>query len=415
MARILIVDDSATARGMLGKMVISLGHEVAGEAADGSEAFAEYVRLKPDVVTMDLTMAVHDGVQATSKILLAYPEARIIMVSARRDQRLILDALERGARHFLVKPVSQDMLSAVLNNVLQQRFDKQKHLALVRSLREAAASPGTGQKVPQRDHKKIPARVLIVDDSAVARNCLRGIVTALGHTVAGEAANGAQAFVEYTRRKPDVVTMDLTMDGLGGAEAISKIIAAYPAAKIIVVSAMESRRGILDALERGARHFILKPIRQEKVAVVLNNILQQDDNLQQHRERVRKLKKAEELSITMGNDANTLLPPYAISVQDGMVQVHLSHSLTLTSCRSLALELEEHLQGTPRVLLDFGMMAKLEPPLLDKINEMIAVIHSHSGKVKAIANNKRLVDWIRGEQGQEAANLLAGIIQYFEN
>lgn len=414
MARILVVDDSVTARRMLGKMILSLGHTVAGEAADGEEAFAEYARLKPDIVTMDLTMAVHDGAQATSKILLAYPEACIIMVSARQDQRLILDSLERGARHFLVKPVSQDRLSTVLNNVLQQKFDKQKHLAMVRSMREAAALQSPGGKKSREAHKKIPARVLIVDDSAVARNSLRGIVTALGHTVVGEAANGTQAFVEYTRLKPDVVTMDLTMDGLGGAEAISKIIAVHPEARIIVVSAMEARRGIIDALERGARHFIVKPIRQEKVAAAIDNILQQHSDLQKHREQVRKLKAAEELSTIEADAANSNLSPYAVHVQEGkVVYVVLNQSLTLNSCRSLTLELEEYLNGTPRVLFDFGRMTNLDLPLLDKINELIGKINRRSGKVKAVSGNTRFVDLIRETKRQD--NLLAGILHYLEN
>ena len=116
-------------------------------------------------------------------------------------------------------------------------------------------------------------KVLVVDDSTVARRLLKEIILSLGYKVVGEAANGAQAFAEYVRLKPDLVTMDLGMEGLSGAQVISKIVATNPEARIVVVSASEERSVIIDALERGARHFIVKPIEKEKVAAVLNKVL----------------------------------------------------------------------------------------------------------------------------------------------
>lgn len=259
------------------------------------------------------------------------------------------------------------------------------------------------------------ARILIVDDSAVTRNSLRGIVTALGHTVVGEATNGAQAFVEYTKLKPDLVTMDLTMGGMGGAEATSKIISVYPEARIIVISATEARQGVIDALERGARHFIIKPIRQEKVAVVLQNVLQQDYNLQKHRERVRQLKKAQKDSALLENEGKQILPPYAIHSQEGhLVYVLLNETLTLNSCQSLVLELEEHLSGKPLVLFDFGTTSKLDQPVLDKLNELIQSIISHSGRVKAIANNRSFFDAVTKDYHGSQTNVLADVIGYFD-
>jgi len=104
------------------------------------------------------------------------------------------------------------------------------------------------------------ARILIVDDSFVARKALGKILIELGHSVVGEAVDGAQACKEYALHRPDAVTMDLAMQGMSGAEATSKIVATFPEARIIVVSAMEERETVLDALERGARHFIIKPV-----------------------------------------------------------------------------------------------------------------------------------------------------------
>ncbi len=258
------------------------------------------------------------------------------------------------------------------------------------------------------------ARVLIADDSAVARKCLREIVISLGHTVVGEVPNGSQAFVEYNRCKPDVVTMDLTMQGLGGAQATSKIIAAYPEAKIIVISAMEERRVVIDALERGARHFIIKPINQEKVAKVLNNVLKQDVDLRTHLERVRKMKVADDS--TLGSSENQYVPPYIISVQNGkLVHVVINQNLTLVSCQSLFLELGEYVTDRPRVLFDFGTMVTLDQALLIQLNKIVETIESNSGIVKAISNNKKFVDSVTQTQVDNMANLMGDVLRYFEN
>ena len=80
---------------------------------------------------------------------------------------------------------------------------------------------------------------------------MRKIITSLGHKVVGEAETGAKAYVEYIRLRPDVVTMDLTMEGMSGAEATSKIVATFTDAKIIVISAMEER-GVIGPAD-GAR------------------------------------------------------------------------------------------------------------------------------------------------------------------
>ena len=411
MARILIVDDSFVARMCLSNIMIALGHIVVGESVDGKQAFDEYARLKPDIVTMDLNMDGSDGVQAMSAILAEFPEARIVIVSARQENKIIFDALERGARHFIMKPVSPEKVIVVLNNVLQQTFDKQKHLEFISRLKKTYDSDNS--LLAANKHRS--ARVLIVDDSAVARKILREIITELGHVVVGEAANGAQAFVEYAKLHPDLVTMDLTMEGLGGAEAISKIVAVDSQARIVVISSMEVRQGIIDALERGARHFILKPIRKDKVAIVLNNVLQQEFNLQKHIECLRKMKERED-SLVLVDAAKKVIPPYAISISDkSLLHVFINQSITLTGCQTLFLELEEHLNSTPRVLLDFGTMSSLEEQLLIKINELVEAIENNSGMVKAISNDKRFVDTIAATQIENKANALADILRFFEH
>jgi two-component system chemotaxis response regulator CheY len=99
-------------------MVDAFGGEVAGEAGDGCAAITEYARLRPDIVLMDITMPKMEGIEAVSHIVRDYPEARIVMVSSVGYQDNILSALQRGARHFVQKPVKAESLYEIIRYVL---------------------------------------------------------------------------------------------------------------------------------------------------------------------------------------------------------------------------------------------------------------------------------------------------------
>jgi two-component system, chemotaxis family, chemotaxis protein CheY len=116
--RYLIVDDSVFARKNLARIVESFGGLLAGEAADGVAAIAEYDRTNPDIVLMDITMPLMEGIEAAEKIVQQHPEARIVMVSSVGYQENIVAALQRGARHFVQKPVKPEVLYEVIKYVL---------------------------------------------------------------------------------------------------------------------------------------------------------------------------------------------------------------------------------------------------------------------------------------------------------
>lgn len=116
--RYLIVDDSVFARKNLARMVETFGGQVAGEAGDGLNAITEYDRLTPDIVLMDITMPQMEGIEAAEKIVQQHPEARIVMVSSVGYQENIVAALQRGARHFVQKPVKAEVLYEVVKYVL---------------------------------------------------------------------------------------------------------------------------------------------------------------------------------------------------------------------------------------------------------------------------------------------------------
>jgi two-component system, chemotaxis family, chemotaxis protein CheY len=116
--RYLVVDDSVFARKNLAKMIESFGGRLAGEAGDGVASLTEYARLLPDIVLMDITMPQMEGIEAAEQILKQHPDARIVMVSSVGYQENIVAALQRGARHFVQKPVKADVLYEVVKYVM---------------------------------------------------------------------------------------------------------------------------------------------------------------------------------------------------------------------------------------------------------------------------------------------------------
>jgi two-component system, chemotaxis family, chemotaxis protein CheY len=116
--RYLVVDDSVFARRNLARIIESFGGQLAGEAGDGTTAITEYERTQPDIVLMDITMPQMEGIEAAEKIVRQHPEARIVMVSSVGYQENIVAALQRGARHFVQKPVKPEVLYEVIKYVL---------------------------------------------------------------------------------------------------------------------------------------------------------------------------------------------------------------------------------------------------------------------------------------------------------
>lgn len=102
--RVLVVDDAMFMRAAVKRILGEAGYEIAGEAENGEDAVGLYSELKPDVVIMDITMPILDGISATKTILASDPAARIIMCTALGQQNLVIEALQAGAKDYIVKP-----------------------------------------------------------------------------------------------------------------------------------------------------------------------------------------------------------------------------------------------------------------------------------------------------------------------
>jgi two-component system chemotaxis response regulator CheY len=118
MANILVVDDSGVMRRNMKTIITSAGHKVIGEAGDGEAAFRAYEKHKPDVITMDITMPRMDGITASKKILETYPDAKIIMVTSLDEEHMVKNAIECGAKNYILKPIHSEQLKKAIDGVL---------------------------------------------------------------------------------------------------------------------------------------------------------------------------------------------------------------------------------------------------------------------------------------------------------
>ncbi|GIN37519.1 MULTISPECIES: response regulator [Heyndrickxia] len=116
--RILVVDDAAFMRMMIKDILTKNGFEVVAEAADGAQAVEKYKELKPDLVTMDITMPEKDGIAALKEIKEFDPNAKIIMCSAMGQQAMVIDAIQAGAKDFIVKPFQADRVIEAIQKTL---------------------------------------------------------------------------------------------------------------------------------------------------------------------------------------------------------------------------------------------------------------------------------------------------------
>ena len=130
--RVLVVDDNPIITRKLCMMMDQIGYRVVKTAADGKEAIAAYRECRPDVVTMDITMPLVDGIEATRIIKRAYPDANIVMVTSHGQEKMVLAALKAGAKGYVLKPfqpqkvfeaIEKACRRVVLQDKLSERID----------------------------------------------------------------------------------------------------------------------------------------------------------------------------------------------------------------------------------------------------------------------------------------------------
>ena len=120
MKKVMIVDDTKFMRNILKNILKKKDLEIVGEAGNGREAVEKYNELKPDIVTMDIIMPEMDGIQATREILKMHPDAKILICSAMGQQALVIEAIQAGAKDFVIKPFQPARVLEAIDRTLQE-------------------------------------------------------------------------------------------------------------------------------------------------------------------------------------------------------------------------------------------------------------------------------------------------------
>lgn len=119
MATILIVDDSRTSRKVLKNLLETDGHTVVSEATNGEEGVSCFKEFHPDIVTMDITMPVMDGIEALKAIMAFDSSAKVVMVTAAGQKNKMVEAVKSGAFDFLTKPFEPEQITGVINKIME--------------------------------------------------------------------------------------------------------------------------------------------------------------------------------------------------------------------------------------------------------------------------------------------------------
>jgi two-component system chemotaxis response regulator CheY len=130
--------------------------------------------------------------------------------------------------------------------------------------------------VMKRIKEEFMNKVLIADDAKLMRDIIQDVVAEIGQFEIIIAHNGKDAVQLYKKHKPDLVTMDITMEEKNGLEATEEIVQFDPAAKIIVVTALGQEKLLNACLATGARDFIVKPFTRERILSAVRNCLEEE-------------------------------------------------------------------------------------------------------------------------------------------
>ena len=116
-------------------------------------------------------------------------------------------------------------------------------------------------------------RVLVCDDAIFMRTMISDILSGAGYEVVGEAETGLQAIERYKQLKPDLVTMDIVMPDMGGIDAVREIVKDDPNAKVLMCSAMGQQALVVEAIQAGAKDFVVKPFQPSRVLEAVQRVL----------------------------------------------------------------------------------------------------------------------------------------------
>jgi len=225
---------------------------------------------------------------------------------------------------------------------------------------------------------------------------LKMMLTEAGHEVVGEAANGMEAYKEYVKTLPDIVTMDITMPVMSGIDAVKKIIASYPDANIIMISALDQRSMVFDALENGAKHYILKPITAEKVLHTIQQVL--------HQEAAESESAPAAESADAAPAEKAQAAPFEIANRNGVFIITLRSSIGESDLQALGGAVNGFLFIKPlQVIFHFDEADRIGDQALSRIASYAGKVAEAGGIVKTASSSKLLTARLKAIDAEQFA------------
>jgi len=124
MLNIMVVDDSSIIRKTFSIELEKMGHNVVAKAKDGKEAITLYKEHIPDLVTMDITMPIKNGIESLKEIKKLFKDAKVIMVTSHGEEKLVMEAIMAGAKGYILKPISKDKIETAINKIFPELQEK---------------------------------------------------------------------------------------------------------------------------------------------------------------------------------------------------------------------------------------------------------------------------------------------------
>jgi CheY-like chemotaxis protein len=245
--RILIVDDSPPVRQVLETLFKKLGHEVIAslESGDGIEDII--LKEQPHVLCLDYLLPGRNGLEILASVNQMAPEVDVVFMTASDDITLKEQAADGGASGFLKKPFNRLQILEELNEIAQAR--NLTHEPATDSTSTTTSQGSTGQTA------------IIADDSGSVRLILKSILQDAGLRVLQSVGNGAEAVQAAKTHQPSLICLDVNMPGMSGIQALPQIREASPQSVVVMITGCTEKEIFTQAIELGAKGYILKPLR----------------------------------------------------------------------------------------------------------------------------------------------------------
>lgn len=229
-------------------------------------------------------------------------------------------------------------------------------------------------------------RILITDDSSIMRRNLNTILTSAGYEVVAEAANGEEALRAYRKFNPDLVTMDITMPIMDGLETVKRMVKEAPDARIIVISAFDQRSMLFEAMENGAKQYLIKPITPDKLLAMVALTLSEPTAEISGSNKEESFEKS----------PTTAGPYFTVENKDGRFLITLESSTYEGPYTDLQTAIQGLMFVKPLdIVFRFGQANSCHPSLADTLDALIASIRQAGGQASVTAGQEKLAAILR--------------------